>query len=79
MNFINYFFEIVVPQLLDYFKVFVFNNNKREENSQVALRLVSKPQRDVKTFLTKSMKEGKISFVNALIKESRLQEELSNK
>ena len=60
-----------VTELLDHAKVFMFNDKNLEENCNVALSIINKTNREIKKILTDCMKKGRISFVNAVLKEKK--------
>lgn len=61
-----------VTELMEYQKVFMFNNKDLDKNVNTALNFVSKNKRDLKKLLQKHMLDNKITFVNSLIKEQMI-------
>lgn len=68
-----------VTKILNYFKVFVYNDNNHDANSEFAYALTTKTKRDVKNALIELMKKRKIAFINAIVKENKIKDEISKK
>jgi len=59
-----------VTDLLDYFKIFVYNDNNFEQNCKSAYNLTTKTKRDVKELLINLLKNKKITYINAELKQN---------
>lgn len=60
-----------VTDVLEYFKVFMFNDKNLKYNCQESLSIANKTKREIKYTLNEHIKKGNISFINAIVKEKK--------